>query len=180
MPVAHTAKTDETKPVSKTVAAAGASGGNYRFTPSIASLGSFQKPEVKNVVAEPEPVNKDAFTMDALHGFLDEFAERCRANRKQNLAYTLMEHRPSLKDDYTIEFFVDSNLQEKDILEARPDMLAFLREKLNNDFIKITTVIDPAKLEKMAYTPLEKFNEMVVRYPELKNLKNKLDLDFGY
>ena len=105
---------------------------------------------------------------------------KCRANRKQNLAYTLLEHRPSLKDDFTIEFFVDSNLQEKDILETRADMLAFLREKLNNDFLKITTVIDPAKLEKMAYTPLEKFNEMAVRYPELKDLKNKLDLDFGY
>lgn len=52
-----------------------------------------------------------------------------------------------------------------------------LREKLANDNISVTTVIDETIVNNKPYTDTEKFAQMIENNPELKYLKNKLMLE---
>ena len=151
-----------------------------RFGPAIGSLG-------KNKTVLPKSNDSDEviisevnlFTVDQLYNCLDDFAEKCKQENKLNLAYTLNQHRPKLNENFEVEFFLDSNLQEKGIDEIKIELLNFVRSNLKNGKITIVTKVDPSNLEKMAYTTQEKFDELTKINPELIKLKNLLDLDLG-
>ena len=54
-----------------------------------------------------------------------------------------------------------------------------LKERLQNWSISLEFTREEAKAEAKPYTDREKFDRMAEENPELLNLKNRLDLDFG-
>ncbi len=101
-----------------------------------------------------------------------------RLEDRPNLRSTLS-RMPELKDDYSLYLEIDNTIQEDLINSIKPELVSFLRKELKNSEIEfITTVTDEIK-EKIIYTDLDKFEEMVKKNPNLKALKQIFNLDFG-
>lgn len=102
------------------------------------------------------------------------------ANRNQNLQTTLTKHKPILKEKYQIELVLENHVQEDEINLKKNDLISFLRKRLKNDLILISTVIQKDTSESKPYTPMEKFNKMAEKNPALRKLKNQLDLEIDF
>ena len=56
----------------------------------------------------------------------------------------------------------------------------FLREELNNYHIQLENKIEEIQEEKKAYLPEEIYQEMVKKNPNIKKLRDELDLELDY
>ncbi len=102
------------------------------------------------------------------------------ANKNSNLQTTLTKHKPTLKEKYLIELVLENHVQEDEINFKKNDLIYFLRKRLKNDLIHISTVIQKDISELKPYTPMEKFNKMAEKNPALRKLKNQLDLEIDF
>ncbi len=64
--------------------------------------------------------------------------------------------------------------------KIKVELQAFLRQELQNDYIKLATEQLEASNEKMIYTNKEKFDYLAEKYPVVKLLQQKLSLDPDY
>jgi DNA polymerase-3 subunit gamma/tau len=66
-----------------------------------------------------------------------------------------------------------------DLQVEKPELLSFLRQKLNNYGINIDFPVIELEHSKMLYTPQDKLNHMAEKHPKLMYLKKLLDLDLA-
>lgn len=62
----------------------------------------------------------------------------------------------------------------------RNPLIEFLRERLKNRSINVTSQIREIQAQKIAYTNKEKFDKLAEQNPLLKELKQRLDLDTDF
>lgn len=62
----------------------------------------------------------------------------------------------------------------------RNPLIKFLRERLKNRSINVTSQIREIQAQKIAYTNKEKFDKLAEQNPLLKELKQRLDLDTDF
>ena len=86
---------------------------------------------------------------------------------------------PTLTAMPAFKVTLSNTYQEKELDLQKPVIMQFLRRKLNNDSIKMVVEVDEKKIEKMAYTPQEKFNLMAERNPNVVNFVQSFDLKFS-
>ena len=68
---------------------------------------------------------------------------------------------------------------EFDILERfSEDLISYLRTRLNNSSIQVNGKLDQAEKAKKLYTSKDKYEYMIRQNPALKELKDRLGLDF--
>jgi DNA polymerase-3 subunit gamma/tau len=94
------------------------------------------------------------------------------------LLTTLSRRKPFLKEDFTIEFSIDNAVQEDELRSTT--LLAYLRKHLRNDHIQLVTLLNKDHSDLKPYTPEEKYKKMVEKNPDLKTLREKLDLDIDF
>jgi len=82
-----------------------------------------------------------------------------------------------LKEDYSIELQLDNRAQELTIKERRADLLDFLRTELRNQNIQLTTTVTETNNQSKPYTAEDKYRAMAEKNPELKALRESLDLE---
>lgn len=100
------------------------------------------------------------------------------ASEKVHLAQTLQSHLPSMSDDgKTINLTVHNSIQEKRIIEDQPEILRYLREKLKNDTLSLSIIVDETVENKKFFTPSEKVQLMIKKNPDLNTLRKMFDLD---
>ena len=146
------------------------------LTPSLRNLGKPKATAKEAPTFKPEA--KEIFSIEDLYAAISDFAEMVLKDNKRNLNYTLLAHKPQLKENFEILFTLDSKTQEEEIQNIKADLFAHLRIKLKNDFIRISTLVEATTFEKSAYTAKEKFDAMAERNPALLELKNKFEFDF--
>jgi DNA polymerase-3 subunit gamma/tau len=74
-----------------------------------------------------------------------------------------------------------TNPVEEPLLQTiRNPLTEFLRERLKNRSINVTSQIREIQAQKIAYTNKEKFDKLTERNPVLKELKQRLDLDTDF
>jgi uncharacterized protein with HEPN domain len=66
------------------------------------------------------------------------------------------------------------------LLEEKYMILEFLRNKLENDYIEITTKVIKGVKSNIPYTNKDKFAKMMEQNPHLETLRMKLGLDPDY
>jgi DNA polymerase-3 subunit gamma/tau len=70
---------------------------------------------------------------------------------------------------------------EEPLLQTiRNPLIEFLRERLKNRSINVTSQIREIQAQKIAYTNKEKFDKLAEQNPLLKELKQRLDLDTDF
>ena len=69
--------------------------------------------------------------------------------------------------------------QERDLNREKPVILQFLRRQLHNDGVRMEVEVNEMKVEKVPYTPQEKFNLMAQKNPNLLGFAQTFDLQFS-
>jgi DNA polymerase-3 subunit gamma/tau len=100
------------------------------------------------------------------------------AQKLPNLYTTLTCRVPVLHDDNRIVITVDNKIQEGEVFNNRPEIVKFLRSKLSNTSVSIETVVsDKPVEERRPYTDTEKFEAIARNAPDIRKLKDQLNLD---
>ncbi|MBT3612597.1 MAG: DNA polymerase III subunit gamma/tau [Flavobacteriales bacterium] len=99
---------------------------------------------------------------------------------KSNLGITLGVFLPELNDNFVIVLPLSNHSQVEMILEEKYMILEFLRNKLENDYIEITTKVIKGAKNNIPYTNKDKFSKMMKQNPYLETLRMKLGLDPDY
>ncbi|MDA8934624.1 DNA polymerase III subunit gamma/tau [Flavobacteriales bacterium] len=117
------------------------------------------------------------FHQDQLNPLWLEFAKTIEAKGKVSLFRLFSDQFPKIDTNFLLHFPVESQALADDLQVEKPELLSFLRKKLNNFGIKIDFPLIEAENTKMLYTPQDKFKHMVEKNQQLQILKKSLDLD---
>jgi len=127
------------------------------------SLKSVFKPKevIKKIVEENyDDYPKTIFTTKQLELYWKEYANSLEKKGEQSMAAIISIGKPVLSENFKISFSVSNSLMQDQFQKVRPNLLQFLREKLNNYGIDILVTLDETISKKFAYTPQEKFDKL--------------------
>ena len=83
-------------------------------------------------------------------------------------------------EGHSVILVLGSQLEVSFLEKFDTELVQFLRKELHNDHIVIRTELEEMKEEKKLYTSTDIFDYMVKQNPDLKDLKDRLGLDFDY
>ncbi|MFA7117086.1 MAG: DNA polymerase III subunit gamma/tau [Bacteroidales bacterium] len=127
-----------------------------------------------------DPKNDIEFDLEKANKAWKEFSEIMIQEKKVVLGKTMLHHPLILEDHNKIVFEIDNIAQKKWIEEkCLTRMNSFMREKLSNNSMIVETKIHARnqKDKKVLYTQTEKAKHILSQNPEMKELKEALDLD---
>ena len=135
-----------------------------------------QKKEEKDVFK----LRKTDFSATKMLKIWKEVITFVKHKGKSNLGITLAIFPPELKEDFLIELPLSNSSQEEMLIEEKYMILEFLRDKLENDYIELTTRVIESEKSNIPYTNKDKFTKMINENPHLETLRLKLGLDPDY
>lgn len=94
--------------------------------------------------------------------------------------YNTLNQEIRIDDDLTIHLLLPNSFQALTIEGLQQELLTHLRTKFNNGSIKLVTEVEKFEEKKLIYTNSEKFEYLAEKYPELRKLKARLDLDTDF
>lgn len=123
-------------------------------------------------------VVSEYFTTEELIDAWNEFAEKIKSDRPRMYS-TLKGYLPVRKDDQGIELVLDNIVQQEEFQrDIKQDLLDYLKEKLNNQFISIiSSVKNETEKKSRLYTSRDKFEHLLKKNPDLGRLKQEFNLD---
>ena len=110
---------------------------------------------------------------DLLNSFINSLG------KQPSLLSVLKENKPVFTNDLKIEFKLYTEAQEKDLLAHGEVLLMKLRTTLNNYKLKIATTIIETQVFNAA-GPNDKYLKMVEQNPNLRKLKEQLNLEIEF
>jgi hypothetical protein len=85
---------------------------------------------------------------------------------------------PVLEGDAVIRVSIENDLQQTLMLAERDRLVPFLRQVLQNDSIKLQTVVQEGSVNaKLVYTPDERFAFLLEKNPHLDDFRREFQLD---
>ena len=103
------------------------------------------------------------------------FAQKLLEKQKINL-YNMFDRYLPTKNNNNINVKVVSLSEQSEIEEIKLELLSFLKNELNNDFIKIIINIKEDKHKNMLHTKEEKYSYILKQIKNIKLLTEKLNL----
>ena len=111
----------------------------------------------------------------------NKFAEIKKKEGKMGLHTTLTKSSPILKNDFNVDFHLDSEVQKMDLQKETTYLLEYLRKELNNGSIQIHLHVSEMENQKISqFTSRERFFQMAEKNPDLHLFKEEFDLDLEY
>ena len=131
-------------------------------------------------IKKTEIIPSDDFTNDKLVELWNKYTEKQEFG--SNFKSILASNKPQKKENNTISLSVLNSFQEQEIRSNMHEMLAFMRNNLNNQLINLEINIIPEEENKTVkpFTVKDKFQSMSEKNPDIIKLKNKLELDLEY
>lgn len=106
-----------------------------------------------------------------------KFAEQRKMMGKESEFMVLNQEINLEEDGVTIPLKLTNVLQEDILNNLRPELLQYLRRTLHNHRINVVARLVKEEKQRRLYTPTEKLNYLIERYPAVRELKDKLGLD---
>ena len=141
---------------------------------NILNNGSKEK-EVIQTVSAPSIQEINDFSQNDLTACWKDYIQSIP--EKKILSTTMESCIPVLKENYFIEVPVDNPIQEKEILNERNDLTAFLSRKLKNGKIHIYVKVNEQGENKKSLSYQERFKSMLERNPNIEHLRSELGLE---
>jgi len=148
------------------------------------SLSAIRKPEVRkddpapSATAPSQPDTAEVFSEQAFQDCWNEYASQVHQQGKLQLHTTLTMNRPIIGPGFEIQLSVHNPSQEALLQEEKPELLAWLRKKLNNFSITLVTVQEEnPDMKDQAFTNKEKYRKMVETNPHLDDFRKQLGLE---
>lgn len=106
-----------------------------------------------------------------------KFAEQRKMMGKESEFMVLNQEINLDEDGVTIPLKLTNVLQEDLLNNIRPDLVQYLRKILHNHRINVVAKLVREEKQRKLYTPTEKLNYLIEKYPALRELKDRLGLD---
>jgi DNA polymerase III subunit gamma/tau len=97
-----------------------------------------------------------------------------------NLYSTLISSKPQISDDFEITFEVSNDLQKREIYAKKMDLLLYLRQQLDNDFVRLKVIVNADSAQVKPYRPEEILQHMAGKNSAVASLKEKFGLSVDY
>ncbi|MCG8311537.1 MAG: hypothetical protein MI975_29390 [Cytophagales bacterium] len=124
-------------------------------------------------------IGTDPVTPEQLKDEWNKFAEELKKKGRER-EYNTLNQQVVFNDDLSINLTIPNSFQSLTIEGLQQELLTHLRTKLNNRDIRLITEIEKIEDKKLIYTNSEKFDYLAEKYPKLKELKARLDLDTDF
>ncbi|GAB3641142.1 DNA polymerase III subunit gamma/tau [Spirosoma arcticum] len=141
---------------------------------------------VQAVTAEIEaPVGKaelrpdKPFDMDELRATWVAFA-KVRQQQNDSATEQLVLNRALTLNGTSIHITLDNTLQVGYLTEVKPELLGYLRDKLQNSTVQLEHTVTQQDVKKMIYSSQDKYNFMADKNPALHELRKVLNLEVDY
>lgn len=129
--------------------------------------------------AIPNGAKKEELTLANLQRFWYEFSQkRLQAGNSTTEQITL--NREIQLNGSTIEIALDNDHQQDAVMNVRYELLGFLKARLDAPKLDINPRVAPQEVNRLPYTPAEKFNFLAEKNPYLLELKQALGLDVDF
>lgn len=154
--------------------------GNGRTIKNISIKQGLQSLKKKSEGTEEQPEEKiiSEFSQEDLNNVWDIFTASYMKT-SPSFSNAIAKYKPILKNNFLIEYKVDSMIISQDLLSVT-SLLEFLKEEIKNNQIKLKAVAPEKSMKKTAYTDREKFAEMTKKYPGILKLKDQLNLEIEF
>jgi DNA polymerase-3 subunit gamma/tau len=119
------------------------------------------------------------FTVIALQTAWKAFAA-LRRQQTDNASEQIILNRDFTLNGFTVSLNLDNHIQEDLFTTMLPDLLAHLRQNLQNWQIQIEHAVVMAEVKKMIYSPQDKYNYLAEKNPALHKLRQALGLEVDY
>lgn len=128
------------------------------------------------VVLEDEDLPKEAFTEEQMQNAWTDYVTKVEKQGKFNLASILSIDTPRLTET-TINLQFPNTTNKVELERQQYNLLSFLRKKLNNYDINLSITINEELEKQYAYTPMEKYERLKEKNPNIDLLRKTFDLD---
>jgi DNA polymerase-3 subunit gamma/tau len=78
------------------------------------------------------------------------------------------------------EILIDNPIEEDVFKEIKTEFITNIRRRLRNKNFDIRLKIDQSEKKKIIYTPHDKFEHLAEKYPAMRELKQRLGLEFEF
>lgn len=137
------------------------------------AINKLKKKEEDNKEEEVETVNE--FSQDELSRVWRKFVEGYKET-SPSFSFAVGKYEPELKENFKINIKLDSPHIANDLINMTA-LLEFLKKELKNTKIELVPVLPEKQERKNVPTDRERFNELLLKYPGLQELKEKLNLE---
>lgn len=140
----------------------------------------------KELKAEQERQKKEvehkdeSFSETDLQAAWKSYRDQLEGKGLKILSSTIGMCQPKVEGN-NISIEVANDTMRVEIMQAQGELMAFLKERLQNTFLELHININYTEVEKAkyVYTDKEKYNKLKEINPVIDNLRHKLDLDFS-
>jgi len=147
---------------------------------SLKSIKAKKEHEIRqlDVVIDEENLPKDTFTEEELRNHWKLFVNEIEAKGQFNLASILSIDQPTLAEDgVTVKLTFPNATNKVEVERQSFDLMSYLRKSLNNYDINLDITVDEVMEKKYAYTPIEKYEKLKEKNPNIELLRKAFDLD---
>lgn len=146
--------------------------------PSLKDLGKTASQQT----VEDDPYLKgtdfEDFDVDVFLKKWNEYAAKAKAENKSMTLLTVFNNiKPVMLRPYVFELVLENKSQENIFRDDKPNIMNFLRSSLKNFNIEIQTRIEEQSGLRKPYSPVEKFQFMAAKNPELSELRKRFNLE---
>ena len=129
------------------------------------------------VVVDEENLPTDSFSEGNMQTAWEEFVVNLEKKGKYNLASILRIDTPKLSSEKVINVVFPNSTNKVEVERQQYDLLAYVRKKLNNFSVTLDISVNEELEKQYAYTPLEKYEKLKEKNPNIDLLRKTFDLD---
>ena len=147
---------------------------------SLKSIRAKKEHQIKqlDVVVDEENLPRESFNQDELTEVWNAFVTKIETEGKFNLASILSIDKPTLAPDgFSIQLTFPNSTNKVEVERQSFDLMSYLRKNLKNYDVTLDISINEELDTKYAYTPLEKYEKLKEKNPNLELLRTTFDLD---
>ncbi len=123
---------------------------------------------------------KTPFAESDLKKQWNDFAKRQKEEMRHSYFLSLTASNPQLEKDFVIAHTLPTQSLLDDFKKHQTALTDFLREKLDNYTLSIRTRVDEEAMEKLPYTPQEKYAYFAAKNPLVAKLLTDLELELDH
>ena len=145
---------------------------------SLSSIKAKKEHQIRQmeVVLDEEELPKDDFTVEQVVKAWNNYVKELEKNGKYNLASILSIDTPKVKET-TIHLEYPNATNKVEVERNQYDLLGFIRKAVNNFDINLSIAVNEEMEKQYAYTPMEKYEKLKEKNPNLDTLRKTFNLD---
>lgn len=147
--------------------------------PNLSSIKESISKKVETPEDDQDVIGEAPVSVDTLKEEWNKFTEMLKSKGRDR-EFNTLNQKVEFHDDLSINLTLPNSFQSLTIEALQQELLTHLRATLNNKNIQLKTEIEKVEDKKMIYTNSEKFEYLAKKYPNLLELKQRLDLDTDF